>query len=66
MVPESRSWYRPQVDFMTDKTHIWKFENGLGDNFVSWLSGILGVDLKFDESVHYIWGIQMKAHQSWS
>ena len=54
MVPESRSWYRPQVDFMTEKTHIWKFEDGLGDRFVSWLSGIIEVDLKFDERVHYI------------
>ena len=54
MVPESRSWYRPQVDFMTEKTHIWKFEDGLGDRFVSWLSGIIEVDLKFEERVHYI------------
>ena len=39
---------------MTEKTHIWKFEDGLGDRFVSWLSGIIEVDLKFDERVHYI------------
>ena len=53
MVPEARNWYRPQVDFMTEETHIWKFEDGLGDQFVSWLSGIIEVDLKFDENVQY-------------
>ena len=52
--PESVNWYRPQVDFMTEETHIWKFEDGLGDQFVSWLSGIIDVDLKFDENVEYI------------
>jgi hypothetical protein len=39
---------------MTEKTHIWKFEDGLGDRFVSWLSGIVEVDLKFDETVEYL------------
>ena len=23
------NWYRPKVDFMSDKTQIWKFEKGL-------------------------------------
>ena len=54
MIPEARNWYRPQVDFMTDDTHIWKFENGLGDEYFSWLSGIVGVDLVYDDNVEYI------------
>ena len=37
------NWYRPQVDFMTEKTHIWKMEDGMGENFFSWLSGIVAV-----------------------
>ena len=49
----SANWYRPMVDFMTDKTHIWKFENGFGDNFFSWLSGIIGVDVAFEDGVYY-------------
>ena len=51
--PESVNWYRPQVDFMSDKTHIWKFEDGIGDEFSSWISGIVGVDIKMDPDLKY-------------
>ena len=47
------NWYRPQVDFMTEKTHIWKMEDGMGENFFSWLSGIVGLDLKWDPDIMY-------------
>ena len=50
---EAWNWYRPQVDFLTNQTHIWKFEDRIGDEFVSWLSGIVGIDLKFDNDVKY-------------
>ena len=52
-VQESVNWYRPMVDFMNEKTHIWKFEDGFGDDFVSWLSGIIGIDLEFEHDVYY-------------
>ena len=51
--PESANWFRSQVDFVTDKTNVWKFEDGFGDNFTNWLSGIVGVDLTFDKEVQY-------------
>ena len=51
--PESANWFRSQVDFVTDKTHVWKFEDGFEDNFTNWLSGIVGVDLTFDKEVQY-------------
>lgn len=50
---EAWNWYRPQVDFLSDNTHIWKFENKIGDEFVSWLSDIIGVRLKFDNDLKY-------------
>ena len=50
---ESWNWYRPQVDFLTNKTHVWKFEDKIGDEFVSWLSGIIELDLKFDDNIAY-------------
>ena len=37
------NWFRPQVDFLTSETNIWKFEDGFGDDFAEWLSGVLGV-----------------------
>jgi len=50
---ESWNWYRPQVDFLTNKTHVWKFEDKICDEFVSWLSGIIELDLKFDNNIVY-------------
>lgn len=40
---ESVNWYRPQVDFISDKTHLWKYENGFGVDFAEWVSDILNV-----------------------
>ena len=50
---ESVNWYRPMGDFMTEKTHIWKFEDGFGETFVSWLSGIIELDLEFRDEIEY-------------
>jgi len=50
---ESWNWYRPQVDFLTNETHVWKFEDKIDDKFVSWLSGIIELDLKFDSNIVY-------------
>ena len=52
--PESLNWYRPQVDFLSDKTHVWRFEDGIGDEFSSWISGIVGVDIKMDKDLKYL------------
>jgi hypothetical protein len=40
---ESINWYRSQVDFISNKTHIWKYENGFGEDFSKWVSDILNV-----------------------
>ena len=50
---ETLSWWRPQVDFVTDTTHIWKFENGLGTDFGSWLGEKLGVPFEIDKYANY-------------
>jgi len=50
---ESISWYRPQLDYLTNKTHIWRFEDGFGKDFVHWLRDIIGIDLKFDKNIKY-------------
>ena len=43
------NWFRPQVDFLTDDTNIWKFEDGFGEDFSEWLSGLLGVKFVVNE-----------------
>ena len=50
---QSINWFRPQIDFLRSDTHVWKFEDGFGDDFVSWLSGIVGIDLEFTDDVEY-------------
>ncbi len=38
------NWFRPQIDFLTDDTNIWKFEDGFGSDFDEWVSEIVGVE----------------------
>ena len=50
---EIMSWWRPQIEFLNDDTHIWKFEKGLDDDFGAWFSEKVGVDFKIDPTVNY-------------
>jgi len=52
-VNESRSWYRNQLDFLSKKTHTWRFEDGFEKTFDNWLSDIVGVEVKMDASMRY-------------
>ena len=52
-MPETLSWWRPQVDFVTDTTHIWKFEDGLGTDFGNWVGEKLGVPFEIDKYANY-------------
>ena len=47
------NWYRPQVQFLRNNTHVWKFENKIGNQFAEWLSNVIGVDVKFNDNVTY-------------
>tara|TARA_R100000008_G_C3568075_1_gene160335 strand:- start:195 stop:845 length:651 start_codon:yes stop_codon:yes gene_type:complete len=49
----SRNWYRPQVEFISSETHIWKFEDGFGSDFTKWINDITKVDFTFDKDVKY-------------
>ena len=51
---ESINWFRPQQDFISNITHIWRFENGFKKDFNCWLSDITGVKtIKIDRKVTY-------------
>jgi hypothetical protein len=52
-ISESRNWFRNQVDFLSEDTHTWKFENGFGNNFSDWLSGVLEVEVSMDSNLKY-------------
>jgi len=51
--PESINWFRSQIDFISDKTHIWKFEDGIGNKFSNWISNIVDVNIKMNPTLHY-------------
>ena len=38
--------FRPQMDFISSKTNLWKMEDGFGNDFDEWVSDILGVEYK--------------------
>ena len=52
-ITESKSWYRNQLDFLSKKTHTWKFEDGFEKSFDEWLSNIVGVDIKMNALIKY-------------
>ena len=43
---EGINWFRPQMDFISSKTNIWKLEWGFGNDFEEWMSDLL--DVKFE------------------
>jgi hypothetical protein len=47
------NWYRPQVQFLRNDTHIWKFEDGMDEQFFKWLSRVIGVKLNFNKNTKY-------------
>ena len=43
---EAVNWYRPQVDFISNKTHLWRFEDGFREEFGEWMSNVLDVPFR--------------------
>ena len=48
-LPESVNWYRSQLDFISDETHLWRFEDGFKEEFAEWMSNILDVPFKVED-----------------
>tara|TARA_Y100000593_G_scaffold93968_1_gene190872 strand:+ start:3702 stop:4355 length:654 start_codon:yes stop_codon:yes gene_type:complete len=70
------NWFRPQSDYISEETNIWKFEDGFDNKFWVWLSNIVGTkitektkefdgkSLKLSEDVLYKIGAENhKEHQ---
>ena len=51
---ECFNWYRPQVDFLSQKTQIWKYEDSLGHNFEKWLAEVLETPIHIDAFAEYV------------
>lgn len=39
------NWFRPQHEFVSETTHVWRFEEGFGDNFIKWVLDKFNVKL---------------------
>tara|TARA_B100001996_G_scaffold32907_1_gene24781 strand:- start:72 stop:701 length:630 start_codon:yes stop_codon:yes gene_type:complete len=46
---EAVNWYRPQVDFISDKTQVWRFEDGFKEEFGEWVSTVLGIPFTVED-----------------
>ena len=43
---EGINWFRSQLDFISEETNVWRFEDGFGIDFNKWMSQILGVEFQ--------------------
>ena len=48
-LPQAFNWFRPQMDFITNETQIWKLEDGFGEDFEEFVSGVLGMEFKIKD-----------------
>jgi len=46
----SRNWWRPQHEFVSPHTNIWKYEDGFDKNFCDWINNILPIN--FSIKIH--------------
>ena len=47
------NFFRPQYEFISTKTKVWKYENGFGKDFCNWLSNIVSFSFKIKSSKYY-------------
>ena len=45
MCINANNWWRPQHEFVSPHTKIWKYEKGFGKNFCAWINKILPIDI---------------------
>ena len=51
-MPEySNNWWRPQYQFISPDTKIWKFEDGFNGEFTDWIRQNFGFDLQYDDKL---------------
>ena len=48
-LPQGVNWFRPQVDFIGDETHIWKYEDGLDKEFSDLIYYILCIEFSIEK-----------------
>ena len=49
----SANFFRPQHEFISTKTKVWKYENGFGKDFCNWLSNIVSFPFTIKSSNYH-------------
>ena len=49
---EKHNWWRPQHEFVSPHTNIWKYEDGFGKNFCDWINNILPINFSIKTDVY--------------
>ena len=49
---EKHNWWRPQHEFISPHTNIWKYEDGFGKNFYDWINKILSINFSIKTNVY--------------
>lgn len=50
-------WWRSQLDYIDETVNIWRYEDGLGDEYFRWLEGLFGegVRIEVPERANEVW-----------
>jgi len=49
---KKNNWWRPQHEFVSPHTKIWKYENGFGEKFCDWINNILPINFSIKTQVY--------------
>ena len=47
------NWWRPQHEFISPHTKIWKLENGFNKDFCKWINNILPINFSIKAQFHH-------------
>lgn len=47
------NWFRPQHEYIEEGTLVYKFEDGLNENFVNWIKKNFDIEFEFNNNINY-------------
>jgi hypothetical protein len=47
------NWFTPQLNFISHKTFVYNYEDGINENFYSWIEKNFSINIKFKEIKYY-------------
>jgi hypothetical protein len=47
------NWFKPQNEFISSKTKVWKYEDGFNNNFCEWVSNLLSFSFTIKTNIFF-------------